>query len=29
MTTVVLIRHGLTHMTGPVLAGWTPGLHLD
>src|SRR3954454_1452855 len=29
MTTVVLVRHGLTHMTGPVLAGWTPGLHLD
>jgi probable phosphomutase (TIGR03848 family) len=26
---VVLVRHGLTHMTGPVLAGWTPGLHLD
>ncbi len=29
MTTVVLLRHGLTAMTGPVLAGWTPGLHLD
>jgi probable phosphomutase (TIGR03848 family) len=29
MTTVVLVRHGLTHMTGPVLAGWTPGVHLD
>ena len=29
MTTVVLLRHGLTHMTGPVLAGWTPDLHLD
>src|SRR3954449_7866825 len=29
MTTVVLVRHGLTHMTGPVLAGGTPGLHLD
>lgn len=29
MTTVVLVRHGLTEMTGPVLAGWTPGLHLD
>jgi probable phosphomutase (TIGR03848 family) len=29
MTTVVLVRHGLTHMTGPVLAGWTAGLHLD
>ena len=29
MTTLVLVRHGLTHLTGPVLAGWTPGLHLD
>ena len=29
MTTVVLVRHGLTHLTGPVLAGWTPGLRLD
>jgi probable phosphomutase (TIGR03848 family) len=29
MTTVVLVRHGLTKLTGPVLAGWTPGLHLD
>ncbi len=29
MTTLVLVRHGLTRMTGPVLAGWTPGLHLD
>jgi probable phosphomutase (TIGR03848 family) len=29
VTTVVLVRHGLTHMTGPVLAGWTSGLHLD
>ena len=29
MTTVVLVRHGLTELTGPVLAGWTPGLHLD
>ena len=28
MTTVLLVRHGLTAMTGPVLAGWTPGLHL-
>jgi probable phosphoglycerate mutase len=25
----LLVRHGLTHLTGPVLAGWTPGLHLD
>ena len=29
MTTVVLVRHGLTEMTGPLLAGWTPDLHLD
>ncbi|HVE63097.1 MAG TPA: histidine phosphatase family protein, partial [Mycobacteriales bacterium] len=29
MTTVLLVRHGLTRMTGPVLAGWTPELHLD
>ena len=29
MTTLLLIRHGLTRLTGPVLAGWTPGLHLD
>ncbi len=29
MTTVLLFRHGLTEMTGPVLAGWTPGVHLD
>ena len=29
MTTVLLVRHGLTAMTGPVLAGWTPGVHLD
>jgi probable phosphomutase (TIGR03848 family) len=29
VTTLVLVRHGLTAMTGPVLAGWTPGLHLD
>ncbi len=29
MTTLVLVRHGLTAMTGPLLAGWTPGLHLD
>lgn len=28
MSTVLLVRHGLTAMTGPVLAGWTPGLHL-
>jgi len=29
VTTVVLLRHGLTAMTGPVLAGRTPGVHLD
>jgi len=29
VTTIVLVRHGLTALTGPVLAGWTPGLHLD
>ncbi len=29
MSTVLLIRHGLTAMTGPVLAGRTPGVHLD
>ena len=29
MTRVVLLRHGLTAMTGPVLAGRTPGVHLD
>ncbi len=29
MTTVLFVRHGLTPLTGPVLAGWTPGVHLD
>ena len=29
MTTIVLLRHGLTAMTGPRLAGWTPGVSLD
>jgi len=29
VATVLLVRHGLTKMTGPVLAGWTPGVHLD
>ncbi|GAB2487753.1 histidine phosphatase family protein [Streptosporangium sandarakinum] len=29
MTTLLLARHGLTHLTGPVLAGWTPGVHLS
>jgi len=29
MTMLLLVRHGLTAMTGPVLAGWTPGVHLN
>jgi probable phosphomutase (TIGR03848 family) len=29
VTTVLLVRHGLTPLTGPVLAGRTPGVHLD
>ncbi len=29
MTTVLFIRHGLTALTGPILVGWTPGVHLD
>jgi probable phosphomutase (TIGR03848 family) len=29
VSTVVLVRHGLTKLTGPVLAGHTPGVHLD
>lgn len=30
MTTLVLVRHGRTAAnTGGVLAGWTPGVHLD
>jgi probable phosphomutase (TIGR03848 family) len=29
MSTVLLVRHGLTAMTGPVLAGRTAGVHLD
>jgi probable phosphomutase (TIGR03848 family) len=29
MSTLLLVRHGLTKMTGPVLAGRTPGVHLD
>lgn len=29
MTTVLLVRHGLTTLTGPVLAGWTAGVQLD
>ncbi len=26
---MLLARHGLTDLTGPVLAGWTPGVHLS
>jgi probable phosphomutase (TIGR03848 family) len=29
MTTVLLVRHGLTPQTGPILSGTTPGVHLD
>jgi probable phosphomutase (TIGR03848 family) len=29
MATLLLLRHGLTSLTGPVLAGRTPGVHLD
>lgn len=29
MTTLLLVRHGLTASTGPVLTGWTPGVGLD
>ena len=29
MTTVLLVRHGLTATTGQVLTGWTPGISLD
>jgi probable phosphomutase (TIGR03848 family) len=29
VTTVLLVRHGLTPLTGPVLAGWSAGVHLD
>ncbi len=29
VTTLLLVRHGLTDLTGPVLAGWTPGVHLS
>lgn len=29
MSTVLLVRHGLTEKTGPVLAGRTPGVHLN
>jgi probable phosphomutase (TIGR03848 family) len=29
VTTVLLVRHGLTATTGQVLTGWTPGVGLD
>ena len=29
MSTLLLVRHGLTALTGPVLAGRTPGVNLD
>ena len=29
MTTVLLVRHGLTASTGRLLTGWTPGITLD
>ena len=29
VVTLLLVRHGLTELTGPVLAGWTPGVHLN
>jgi probable phosphomutase (TIGR03848 family) len=29
MSTVLLVRHGLTALTGSVLVGHTPGVHLD
>ncbi len=29
MTTVLLVRHGLTASTGQSLTGWTPGISLD
>jgi probable phosphomutase (TIGR03848 family) len=29
VTTVLLVRHGLTATTGKVLTGWTPGIGLD
>jgi probable phosphoglycerate mutase len=29
VTTVLFVRHGLTALTGPILAGWTPGVHLN
>jgi probable phosphoglycerate mutase len=29
VTTVLLVRHGLTASTGQLLTGWTPGVSLD
>jgi probable phosphomutase (TIGR03848 family) len=29
VSTLLLVRHGLTALTGPVLTGRTPGVHLD
>jgi len=29
MTVLVLIRHGLTSVTGTKLTGWAPGFHLS
>lgn len=29
LTTVLLVRHGLTAVTGKILLGWTPGVGLD
>lgn len=29
VTTVLLVRHGLTETTGQLLTGWTPGVGLD
>jgi probable phosphomutase (TIGR03848 family) len=29
MSTLLLVRHGLTELTGPVLTGRAPGVHLD
>src|SRR5689334_11122571 len=29
MTTILLIRHGETDANGKLLAGWTPGWHLN
>src|SRR5215472_15547913 len=29
MTTVLIVRHGLTASTGKALTGWLPGISLD